>query len=104
MRKIEDLNKEMDRSSLVMVQWLGLAAFIVVAQVRSLVQELRPHEPLSIAKKKKKGKKWRVFMSRGFSPIPNCQGFSVYTMNLILKLNKNARNQNIQNNFKKEQS
>ena len=56
MRKIEDLNKEMDRSSLVMVQWLGLAAFIVVAQVRSLVQELRPHEPLSIAKKKKKKK------------------------------------------------
>ena len=34
-----------------MVQWLGLAAFIVVAQVRSLVQELRSHELLSMAKK-----------------------------------------------------
>ena len=56
MRKIEDLNKEMDRSSLVIVQWLGLAAFIVMAQVWSLVQELRSHEPLSMAKKKKKKK------------------------------------------------
>lgn len=54
MREIKDLNKEMDRSSLVMAQWLGLAAFNVVAQVRSLVQELRSHEPLSMVKKKKK--------------------------------------------------
>ena len=51
MREIKDLNKEMDRSSLVMVQWLGLAAFNVVAKVRSLVQELRSHEPLSMVKK-----------------------------------------------------
>ena len=85
MREIKDLNKEMDRSSLVMAQWLGLAAFNVVAKVRSLVQKLRSHEPLSMVKKKKK--EMEVFMSRGFSSIPNSQGFSVYTMKLILKLN-----------------
>ena len=55
MRKIEDLNKEMDRSSLVMVQWLGLAAFMVVAQVRSLVQELRPCRPHSGTKRRRYG-------------------------------------------------
>ena len=84
MKEIKDLNKEMDRSSLVMAQRLGLAAFNVVAQVPSLVQELRSHERLSMVKKKKE---MEVFMSWGFSSIPNSQGFSVYTMKLILKLN-----------------
>ena len=37
-----------------MVQWLGLSAFTAVAQVRSLVQELRSHKPGGTVKKKKK--------------------------------------------------
>ena len=35
-----------------MVQWLGLRAFTAVAQVQSLVGELRSHKPCSAAKKK----------------------------------------------------
>ena len=35
------------------VQWLGLSAFTAMALVRSLVGELRPHEPCSTIKKKK---------------------------------------------------
>ena len=37
-----------------MVQWLGLGAFTAVAQVQSLVGELRSHKPCGAAKKKKK--------------------------------------------------
>ena len=36
------------------VQWLGLGAFTVVAQVQSLVRELRSHKLRGMAKKKKK--------------------------------------------------
>ena len=36
------------------VQWLGLSAFIVGAQVQSLVRELRSHKLCSVAKRKKK--------------------------------------------------
>ena len=40
-----------------MVQWLGFGAFIAVAGVQFLVEELRSHKPCSTAKKKKKKKK-----------------------------------------------
>ena len=40
-----------------MVQWLGLHAFIARLQVQSLVRELRPCKPGSMAKKKKKKNK-----------------------------------------------
>ena len=33
------------------VQWLGLGAFTAVAQVQSLVEELRSHKPLGEKKK-----------------------------------------------------
>ena len=35
------------------VQWLGFGAFTAVAQVPSLVRELRSHKPQGVAKKKK---------------------------------------------------
>ena len=39
-----------------MVQWLGLGAFTAMAQVQSLVRELRSCKLHSVAKKKKKKK------------------------------------------------
>ena len=36
------------------VQWLGLGAFTAVAQVQSLIGELKSHKPCGMAKKKKK--------------------------------------------------
>ena len=43
-----------------MVQWLGLGAFTAVAQIQSLVRELRSHKPRGSAKKKKKKKKEKI--------------------------------------------
>ena len=34
-----------------MVEWLGLGAYSAVAQVQSLLRELRPHKPHSESKK-----------------------------------------------------
>ena len=36
-----------------MVQWLGLDAFILVAQIQSLFGELRSYRPQSVAKKER---------------------------------------------------
>ena len=38
------------------VQWLGLSAFTAVAQVQSLVRELKSHKPWGVAKNKKQNK------------------------------------------------
>ena len=38
------------------VQWLGVSVFTLVAQVQSLVGELRSHKPRGVAKKKKRKK------------------------------------------------
>ena len=42
------------------VKWLGLSAFTAVAQVQSLVGELRSHKPHSTAKKKKKSNSLKI--------------------------------------------
>ena len=45
--------KGLSGNSLV-VQWLGLRAFNAVAQIQSLVRELRSHKPSSAAKNENK--------------------------------------------------
>ena len=42
------------------VQWLGLSAFTAMAQVQSLVGELRSHKTRGSAKKKK-SKTWKLY-------------------------------------------
>ena len=54
--KIESSTKKHKLGNSLVVQWLGYGTFTVVAQVQSLVGELRSHKPLT-AVKKKKGKK-----------------------------------------------
>ena len=49
------LSQQRGRNSLA-VQWLGLSAFPAVAQVRSLVRELRSHKPCRAQPKKEKKK------------------------------------------------
>ena len=48
-----------------MVQWLGLGAFTAVAQVQSLVGELRSPKPRGMAKKKKR-KERKIYMQTEF--------------------------------------
>ena len=45
------LRKMYKQGNSLVVQWLGLRAFTAVAQVQSLVGELRSHKPCSAAKK-----------------------------------------------------
>ena len=47
------------------VQWLGLGAFTAVAQVQSLVGELRSPKPRGMAKKKKR-KERKIYMQTEF--------------------------------------
>ena len=54
--KIESSTKKRKLGNSLVVQWLGCGTFTGVAQVQSLVGELRSHKPLTAVKKKKKKK------------------------------------------------
>ena len=58
--KIESSTKKRKLGNSLVVQWLGYGTFTVVAQVQSLVGELRSHKPLTAVKKKKKKERKKV--------------------------------------------
>ena len=67
--KIESSTKKHKLGNSLVVQWLGYGTFTVVAQVQSLVEELRSHKPHTAAKKKKKRKKAHKLEIRKFLTI-----------------------------------